>query len=296
MELKHLQYFTEVVKHGSFSKAAESLYISQPNISNVIKDLEEELEVKLLIRTTRKLELTDTGRLLYQYGQQVSQTLQQFYQELDDTKNSKKGSVKMGIFPMLGTEFFTNMIANFHLQYPEIRVRFVEDGARKLRESLLQGDLDLVVMPYPIDEKVYDFFPFLSGELRILVHQQHPLANKSSVKWGELVDENFIIFREGFTIHDTIIEECGRLGFEPKIICETSQWNFMIEMVSNHQGITILPQSKFNEIDSQHHKLKVLPLVDPEKEWNLGIAWRKESYLSFATRTWIQFLKETLES
>ena len=69
MDIRQIHYFTEVVKHGSFSKAAEHLYISQPNISNVIKDLEEELDVKLLIRTTRKLELTDTGRLLFQYGQ-----------------------------------------------------------------------------------------------------------------------------------------------------------------------------------------------------------------------------------
>ena len=295
MELKHLQYFTEVVKHGSFSKAAEHLYISQPNISNVIKDLEEELDVKLLIRTTRKLELTDTGKLLFQYGQQVSQTLQQFYQELDDTKNSKKGYVKIGIFPMLGTEFFTKMISEFHKQYPEIRVRFVEDGASNLKKALIQGELDLVVMPFPIDEELFDFFPFLKGDLRILVHQHHPLANNESVKWSELLDENFIIFREGFTIHDTIMEECGRLGFEPNIICETSQWNFMMEMVSINQGITILPQSKFNEIDHNNLKLKILPLVEPEKNWNLGIAWRKECYLSFATRTWIQFLKDTLE-
>jgi DNA-binding transcriptional LysR family regulator len=296
MELKHLQYFTEVVKHGSFSKAAEYLYISQPNISNVIKSLEEELDVKLLIRTTRKLELTDTGKLLFQYGQQISQTLQQFYQELDDTKNSKKGYVKIGIFPMLGTEFFTKMIAEFHKQYPEISVRFVEDGASNLKKALIQGELDLVVMPYPIDEELFNFFPFLKGDLRILVHQRHPLANNESVKWSELLDENFIIFREGFTIHDTIMEECGRLGFEPNIICETSQWNFMIEMVSINQGITILPQSKFNEIDHNNLKLKILPLVEPEKNWNLGIAWRKEYYLSFATRTWIQFLKGTLET
>lgn len=204
MELKHLQYFTEVVKHGSFSKAAEALYISQPNISNVIKGLEEELDVKLLIRTTRKLELTDIGKLLFQYGQQISKTLQQFYQELDDTKNSKKGCVKMGIFPMIGTKFFTKMIAEFQKQYPEISVQFVEDGANHLKKLLTQGDLDLAVMPYPIDEGVFDFFPFLKGDLRILVHQGHPLANHERVKWSELLNENFIIFREGFTIHDTI--------------------------------------------------------------------------------------------
>lgn len=295
MELKHLQYFTEVVKHGSFSKAAKSLYISQPNISNVIKGLEEELEVKLLIRTTRSLELTDIGKLLFQYGQQVSKTLQQFYQELEDTKNSKKGCVKMGIFPMIGTNFFTKMISEFHKKYPEISVQFVEDGASHLKKALIQGELDLAVMPYPIDEGLFNFFPFLKGDLRVLVHQHHPLANNESVKWSELHDENFIIFREGFTIHDTIMDECGRLGFEPNIICETSQWNFMMEMVLINQGITILPQSKFNEIDHNNLNLKILPLVEPEKNWNLGIAWIKGGYLSFATRTWIQFIKGTSE-
>ena len=88
--------------------------------------------------------------------------LQQFYQELDDTKNSKKGYVKIGIFPMLGTEFFTKMISEFHKQYPEIRVRFVEDGASNLKKALLQGELDLVVMPFPIDEELFDFLPFLN--------------------------------------------------------------------------------------------------------------------------------------
>ncbi|WP_423798057.1 LysR family transcriptional regulator [Neobacillus sp. SAB-20_R2A] len=295
MELKQLQYFSEVVKHASFSKAAEALYTSQPNISNVIKDLEEELDVKLLIRTTRKLELTDAGALLFQYGQQMHQLVKQFYQELDDTKNSQKGYVKIGIFPMLGTKLLSKMIAEFHKLFPEIRVRFVEDGAANLQKALMQGELDLVVMPYPIDLDVFEFFPFLEGDLRILVNQNHPLAKNESIKWEDLINENFIIYREGFTIHDTILEECRRLGFEPSIICETSQWNFMMEMVSLNQGITILPQSHFNEMDHQHLQLKMLPLIEPQINWHLGIAWRKDSYLSYATRTWIEFLKMALE-
>ena len=178
MDIRQIHYFTEVVKHGSFSKAAEHLYISQPNISNVIKDLEEELDVKLLIRTTRKLELTDTGRLLFQYGQEISQSLQHFYQELDDIKNNKRGSIRIGIFPMLGMKFFTKTIAEFHQQYPEIIIQFMEDGANHLKKTLIDGDLDLAVMDFPIDEASFDFFPFLKGDLRVIVHQDHPLANK----------------------------------------------------------------------------------------------------------------------
>lgn len=90
MDFKQIQYFTEVVNQGSFSKAAEHLFLSQPNISKTIKDLEKELDAKLLTRTTRKIELTDTGKLLYHYGQRISQSIEHFYDELDDIKNSKR--------------------------------------------------------------------------------------------------------------------------------------------------------------------------------------------------------------
>ena len=290
MDIRQIHYFIEVVKHGSFSKAAEHLYISQPTISNVIKDLEEELDVKLLIRTTRKLELTDTGRLLFQYGQEISQSLQHFNQELDDIKNNKRGSIRIGIFPMLGMQFLTKTIAEFHQQYPEIIIQFLEDGANHLKKALIDGDLDLAVMDFPIDEASFDFFPFLKGDLRVIVHQDHPLANKELVKWSELVHEQLIILREGFNVHNMIIEEYKRMGFKPNIICETSQWNFMLEMVSINHGITILPLSDYHEFEN----LKVLPLMDPQVEWQLAIAWRKNSYISHATRTWVDFMKSKL--
>ena len=77
------------------------------------------------------------------------------------------------------------------------------------------------------------------------------------------------------------------MGFKPNIICETSQWNFMLEMVSINHGITILPLSDYHEFEN----LKLLPLMDPHVKWQLTIAWRKDSYISHATRTWIDFIK-----
>src|SRR5881394_3475376 len=128
MDNRQIHYFTEVVKQGGFSKAAEHLYVSQPTISNVVKDLEKELDVQLLIRTTRKLELTDTGKLLFQYGEQISQLYRHFYQELDDIKNAHSGSIKMGIFSSVGTEILTDILSAFNKQYPNITIHFVEDG------------------------------------------------------------------------------------------------------------------------------------------------------------------------
>ncbi|WP_285767277.1 LysR family transcriptional regulator [Peribacillus sp. SI8-4] len=293
MDFKQIQYFTEVVKQGSFSKAAEHLFLSQPNISKSIKDLEKELDAKLLTRTTRKIELTDTGKLLYQYGQRISQSIEHFYDELDDMKNSKKGNIKMGIFSTLGTDIFSELMAQFHKEYPFITVRFVEDGALHLKNTLLQGDLDLVVMPLPIDD-TFESIPFMKGDLRLVVHHHHQLANQEHVSWDRLKDESFIIFREGYQVHELIMQACKLNGFEPNIICETSQWKFIMEMVSFNQGITVLPKSDLEEMDISNEEIVTLPLI-PHIKWQVGIAWKKDSYISYATRTWIEFIKAKLE-
>ncbi|MBT2668544.1 LysR family transcriptional regulator [Bacillus sp. ISL-4] len=293
MDFKQIQYFTEVVNHGSFSKAAEHLFLSQPNISKSIKDLEKELDVKLLTRTTRKIELTDTGKLLYQYSQRISQSIEHFYDELDDIKNSKKGNIKMGIFSTLGTDIFSELMALFHKEYPLITVRFVEDGALHLKNTLLQGELDLVVMPLPIDDE-FESIPFMKGNLCLVVHQNHRLSDQETVMWEDLKEESFIIFREGYQVHELIMQACKLNGFEPNVICETSQWKFIMEMVSFNQGITILPQSDLEQIDVSEGKIKVIHL-NPSINWQIGIAWKKDSYLSYATRTWIDFIKTKLE-
>ncbi len=297
MDNRQIHYFTEVVKQGGFSKAAEQLYVSQPTISNVVKELEKELDVQLLIRTTRKLELTDTGRLLFDYGEQISKLYRRFYQELDDLKHVEKGSIKMGIFSSVGTEILTSNMSAFSKQYPNITIHFVEDGEANLKHALDNGELDLIVLEVPkspVDVPI-NYIPFLKGDLRLLVHHTHPLANKEMVTWEELKDEKFIIFHEGFAVRRFILQECERIGFEPNIICETSQWKFILEMVSCNMGISILPQSNVTNLNVAHLGIKVLPIVNQEVHWQLGIVWRKEGYLSYATRVWIQFLKEHLE-
>ncbi|MEH7414397.1 LysR family transcriptional regulator [Neobacillus drentensis] len=294
MDNRQIQYFTEVVKQGGFSKAAEHLYVSQPTISNVVKDLEKELGIQLLIRTTRKLELTDTGKLLYRYGERISQLYRHFYQELDDIKNANSGTINMGIFSSVGTEILTEMLAAFNKQYPNITIRFVEDGESNLKNALYNGELDLIVLEVPMNEPI-NYIPFLRGDLRLLVHHTHHLANKEMVTWEELTDERFIIFHEGFAVRRFILEECEKIGFKPNIICETSQWKFILEMVASNLGISILPQSNLTQLDVAHKGINVLPIIDPEVHWQIGIAWRKEGYISYATREWIQFLKGQLE-
>ena len=294
MELRQIQYFSEIVKHGSFSKAAEHLFVSQPTISNVVKDLEKELDMKLLIRTTRKLELTDAGRLLFDYSKSLSISLSNFHEELADIKSGLNGSIKMGIFTSVGTEIITEIMAEFYSLYPNINITFVEDSAVNLKKAVLNAELDLVVASLPTDEDL-ESFPFLEGDLKLLVHKSHKLAHKESVTWSDLKKEKYIMFREEFDVYQMIMRQTRQLGFEPEIICETSQWKFILELLSFNMGIAILPESTLTKISVEHKGIEVVPIVAPQVIWKIGIAWKKESYLSLATRKWIEFLQKKLQ-
>lgn len=290
MDIRHIQYFMEVVKKGSFSKAADDLHVSQPTISKLIKDLEAELEITLLKRTTRKLELTDAGRVVYKQGQILIQTFQNIFSELDDLKMAHQGDIQIGIYPMISNLFFTRINSAFNLQYPGITVRFNEDGAPNLKQALIDGHIDLALLPFPIEKDIFDYFPFLSVDLILVVHPNHDLADKDQVSWKDLEDEPFIIVHKGFALHHIIIEQCSKVGFKPNIVCEATQWNFMLDLVTNNYGITILPQSELNELEEEVSKmgLKVISL-EPSFEWKFGFCWLKGGYLSYATKEWIRF-------
>ena len=107
MELRDLKAFMAVVEHRSFTKAAHDSFVSQPSLSKSIKKLEESLQVELLNRSTRNVELTDAGSIVYHQGQKIMQAVQELHILLDDLLNIKTGAIKLGIPPLIGTLFLT---------------------------------------------------------------------------------------------------------------------------------------------------------------------------------------------
>lgn len=106
MELRDLKAFMSVVEHGSFTKAANESFVSQPSLSKSIKKLEDTLHVELLNRSTRNVELTDAGSIVFKQGQKIMLSVQDLHILLDDLLNIKTGSIKLGIPPLIGTLFF----------------------------------------------------------------------------------------------------------------------------------------------------------------------------------------------
>lgn len=294
VDIRQMQCLIEVARLKSFTKAADALYITQPSISKTIKGMEEELGVVLFDRVGKRVELTDAGQLIVAQAQQIVASFQNLTAELDDLRNLKRGHIRIGLPPMVGSSFFPRVIGQFHQRYPEITIQLFEDGAKKVESDVADGLLEVGVVVLPTVQEGLSSFPFVEEKLKLVVPTDHPLADRKRVELHELAEEGFVLFREDFTLHDRIIGECKKAGFQPRVIYESSQWDLISEMVAVGLGITLLPETICREIDEE--RVRILSLIHPVIPWKLGLVWREDRYLSFATREWIRFAQEVLSS
>jgi len=292
MDIRHLEYFVEVARSLSFTKASRNLHISQPSISKMVKILEDELGVQLLYRSSRQIELTDAGKAVLGKAQEILASFQNLTSELDDVMEMKKGVIRIGIPPIVGASFFPRIIGQFKREYPLVDIQLTEVGTKNIEIGIEDGTLDIgIVCSHPTRVNTFNTFSLLKDPLMLVVYPDHPLSKGGEIDFSDLKEENFVLYRQDFSLHDRIIEQCGRYNFYPKIICESSQRDFMVEMVAAKLGITMLPQKICQELDQT--KIKIKGFSQPEIFLELSIIWKKDKYLSFAAREWLDFTSKS---
>ncbi|WP_377888959.1 LysR family transcriptional regulator [Alkalihalobacillus sp. R86527] len=286
MEIRHLEYFTEVARQLSFTKAASTLHVSQPSISKSIKQIEEELGVPLFYRS-KQLELTDAGHAVLINAKKVLQAFDNMTDELSDITAIKKGQIKIGIPPIIGAAFFSKLISRFKELYPSVTILLTEVGSKKIKQGVEDGSLDVgMVCNLPVQKANFEILPVIKDPLMLIVHADHHLSRLNKVTLSDLEKEPFIMYREDFTLHDRIIEACSKYGYYPNIVCQSSQKDFMIEMVEAKLGVALLPDKVVMSI--QNPFITALQITNSEVSLELGLIWKKDKYLSFAVREFIK--------
>lgn len=286
MDIRHLEYFTEVAKQLNFTKAASALHISQPSLSKTVKSMEDELGVPLFYRSFRQLELTDAGKALLANANHVLHAYQNLTNELDDVMNLKKGQIRIGIPPIIGAAFCSSLISRYIDLLPSINVSLTEVGTKTIKNGIHNGTLDVgFVCNHTEYKQKYEMVELLKDPLMLVVHQDHPLQLLPAVTFDDIKSESFVMYRQDFSLYDRIIDVCASHQFYPKIVCESSQKDFMIEMVEAKLGVALLPSQICERISN--NKIKTIPFQYPEVHLELGMIWKKDNYLPFAVREFI---------
>ncbi|WP_100330669.1 LysR family transcriptional regulator [Bacillus xiapuensis] len=286
MEIRQFVYFTEVAKLQSFTKAAESLHVSQPALSKMVKNLEEEMGVQLLDR--KNLKLTDAGKIVYDKARNILQQVNDLSSSLSDLTKLKKGTLHIGIPSIIGTLFFPTIIAQFRRLYPGITIKMSEHGARTVEKRLEEDLIELGIAVLPVDEQSFETVPFIEEDIMVIMRKNHPLSHRQSLTLKDVQKEDFVFFQEDFTLHGLLKKACRREGFEASIVLESNQWDFVAEMVEADLGISFFPYSLSKRLDPE--RISLVPLDNDLLKWKLAVILKKNRYISFAAREFLKLI------
>lgn len=204
MNLHHLRLFAAVVDHGGFTKAAESLHLSQPAISKSLNELERQLGLTLLDRGGRPIRLTDAGQTLYARARELFGVERIAEQELREIRGLKRGVLRIGASTTIATYMLPPYLGRFHLRHPGIRIRATSANTRTVLRMLLESRVDVALVEGPVSHPQVEIQPWREDELVVISHPENLLLSQPSLDVAMLVREQFIVREPGSGTRDVI--------------------------------------------------------------------------------------------
>jgi DNA-binding transcriptional LysR family regulator len=263
LDLKRLRILREVAAAGSFSAAAESLYVSQSAVSQQIAALEAEVSVPLLLRLRSGPVLTDAGSLLVSHADAAICRLEQAERELADLSGLGSGQLRLISFPSASATIGTAAATELRRLHPEIQLSLAEADPEISIPALKRGDHDLALV---YDFELNPFEPERDLELTLLLTERmhvvlpptHRLAGQAAIDLADLEGEQWLGGNLGGSCRELTVLSCLMAGFEPEISFETSDYNVMQSMIAAGLGVTLLPDLA---LAFTHPGVKVIPVT-----------------------------------
>lgn len=243
MEFKQLQYFVMVVQQSSFSEAAKKLHLSQPSLSKAIKNLESEVGFQLLERTTKRVQLTESGSVIYERALQILREADILQQEIEEVKWTGSGSVQIGMIESV-KNWLPSILHGYQQDFPSMHV--------KLIEVLSRGDVERALRQYTVHVCLTNQFieasdivttPLYQERLAVVMHPAHRLASNDSITLADLEDETFIVTSVGLQTRQDIFSAFAEEGVRMNMCYEVERFETIVELVRENIGISIIPQN-----------------------------------------------------
>lgn len=249
MELRHLRSFVVVAQEKNFTRAARRLNIAQPPLSYRIRELEDELGVKLFERHTRSVALTEPGRVYLAHVMPILAAIDQATQACQAAHQGKTGRLRLGYTGRASQEHLPGLLSRFRQAYPRITLDIQGPWATgELRLHLLDEKLDAALCFLPVDDDVIATRCLTESEFAIALSSAHRYANAESLSLQQLQDEPFVAYPSGrgFHLRRAMDEICMDAGFAPHVVRESEASQTLLCLVAAGVGISIIP----NEIKS----------------------------------------------
>lgn len=292
MDIRQLKYFLAIVQEGQFTKAAKKLNITQPPLSQQIKQLEDEIGMQLFIRESRSVILTEAGNILRIRAEQILNLMESATKELSDFKNAEQGTLKIGSVASSGAFILPKYISDFHEKYPDVTFQTWEGDTYKILELLNNGviDIGIVRSPFPTENYNCMFCPadsYCNPMVAVFNEKWNIKHNSDSITLDMLKNMQLIINKR---YENIILQSCKEKGFIPNILCRCDDIRSMLSLAKSGVGIAIIP--KLIATDTEYGNMKHIDIDESTLRTKTVMIWLKNTYLSMPAQN---FIKNTSE-
>jgi DNA-binding transcriptional LysR family regulator len=233
--LDQLRILKAISAEGSFKRAADSLYVSQPAVSLQVQNLEKQLNVPLFDRGGRRAQLTEAGHLLLSYGEKIIALCQETCRAIEDLQNLQGGTLIVGASQTTGTYLLPRMIGLFRQKYPDVSVQLQVHSTRRTSWAVANGQVDLAIIggevPAELQETL-NIVPYAEDELALILPSSHHFAKEETIQKEDLYKLQFITLDSQSTIRKVIDKVLTRYEIDPKRLRIEMELN-SIEAIKN---------------------------------------------------------------
>lgn len=277
MTIRHLKIFTVVVEKGTMSAAAESLFITQPSISQAIRELEEHYETLLFERLSKKLHITEAGKLLYRYAKQV--IFQFDLMEENMSKKTQRQKLRLGATLTIGSSILSPLVRDFRAKMPDTKLYSYVGNTHDIEEKILDMELDVGIIEGQVKNHDLITIPLVKDCLVLACSKEHPFSKEKLLSVSQLQGQEFVIREKGSGTRELFEKYLHKHKVTIQVVFEENSPDAIRRAALINNCLTVIsPRLLENEIQNK----EVSVFTEAANEWNryFSFVYHKDKFLT----------------
>ncbi len=292
---KQLRYFVALEQIGHFGKAAEACFVSQPAFSVAIRELENTLNIQLVDRTNKNVTVTSLGRDIAMQARQVLRDLEALVDIAQGNQQPLTGQLKLGVIPTIAPFLLPKLLPALRKSYPDLKLYLKEDLTERIYGSLMDGDLDIILIAMPYDLRNVTEMPLFKDHFFLAHQAKSALVDPRHYQVSELPEDSILLLEDGHCMRDHALSACNIKNADKVSHITATSLLTLVQMVDADLGVTYLPEMAIGSPLLRNTRVKTTSL-DPESFREIGLVWRKASTRSEEFELLGRFIKDNYQS
>jgi len=278
LDVLGMQAFVTIATLRSFARAADSLAVTSPALTRRLSNLESQLGVQLLERTTRSVALTPAGTSFLPRARNLLDDLSTALREISVSGQAQRGTVTIACVPTVGVRFLPSLLREYSRRHPDNRIRILDHTSYGVAEAVQQREAEFGIAMANVQFSDLDSIPVLADRLCLICRRDHPLGRKRKLRWNQLLGHTLIVPGSGSSNRPLLDTVLGPLNIQLPATYEVQRSSTAVGLVAEGLGAAIVPQLSISP--GAYPQLKLITLVEPVVERTFVLLRRKGAVLS----------------